>query len=75
MAITSYILILCLLSGTVYIGFNMTKTYSPENFCTLYNQGVPKSPCSFVRCGLKEGIPDIGDIDPTEISFLLLHPT
>lgn len=79
-AIPSYLIVVYVLSGFAYMGWNMMRTLDPEDLGTVYdnrsyvsnsNSSPGRASLNFIKCGEKEGIPDIGDIDPLEISRLL----
>ena len=75
-ALPAYFIVLITLSFTFYVGLNMMNTLEPEDFGTIRDLGkaarVQKfvSPV-FVTCGGKEGVPDIADIDPLQVSKYL----
>jgi hypothetical protein len=62
-AFPAYVLVLYIFILTFYVGLNLFNTLEPENLGTV---GL-RSNNNYV--GLKEGIPEIGDIDPIAISF------
>ena len=82
-AIPAYFLVVNLLIGIGYIGRNMMSTADPEDTATMtipstisttnqHNQFTTgHAPLTFIKCGVKEGIPEIGDIDPLQISSVL----
>jgi phosphatidylinositol glycan class P protein len=78
-ALPAYALVTYAFSGIAYIGWNMINTLDPEDLGTVYdfsqrrlNQSpLGRAPLTFVKCNTREGIPDIGDIDPLEISSLI----
>ncbi len=73
-ALPAYMIVLYLLTGLAYIGLNMMNTLDPDDMETIRDR-IPnqtrQAPLSFVKCGMKEGIPDFGDIDVTQISTVL----
>lgn len=73
-ALPSYILVLFVLVGVSYVGYNMMKTNSPDDIRTIRDSVKDQTrtaPLHFVKSSLKEGIPDFGDIDAIRISTLL----
>lgn len=73
-AAPAYIVIIYMLSGAVYIGINMMNTLDPADIRTIRDKklgSVRQAPLSLMKCGIKEGIPDFGDIDAVQISTLL----
>lgn len=80
-ALPAYVLVIYLLSGIVYLGVNLLNTRDPEDIATMKDVGplansTLKAPLSIVRCGsmsVKDntGIPEIGDIDPVQMSEIL----
>lgn len=73
-AIPAYCLVVYILVVVGYIGFNMMNTPEPEDLITVRDE-VPlalPAPPVYIKCGVKEGIPACGDIDPIALSKLLL---
>ena len=76
-ALPAYALVVYTLVAIGYMGWNMMNTLDPEDLGTVYDYGhrrdlsMGRSPSTFIKCGTQEGIPDIGDMDPIEISLLL----
>lgn len=72
-ALPSYLILLFILSGIGYIGYNLTITLEPENRETIRDKSsnVLQAPLIFIKCSAREGIPDIGDIDAVQISSVL----
>lgn len=70
-SIPAYIIIVYLLSVVLYIGINMMITPDPEEICTIRDQYTRYVPNSFIRYNSRDGIPDIGDIDPRYVSKIL----
>jgi hypothetical protein len=73
-ALPAYAIILYLLSGLAYIGLNLVNTLDPDDLATIRDKkanSVRQAPLSYMKCGVKEGIPDFGDIDPVQISSVL----
>ena len=46
-------------------------TPDPEEICTIRDQYTRYVPNSFIRYSTRNGIPDIGDIDPRYVSKIL----
>ena len=67
----TYSIIFYVFVSLAYLSVNMINTKDPVLITTLRNSNARRAPATFVRCGLKEGIPDIGDIDPLHISYLM----
>ena len=77
-ALPSYVLVTYLLSGMMYISYNMMNTLSPENLHSIQddigvNRNTRLAPLTFIKVDIKEGIPDIGDIDPIQYSKILKY--
>lgn len=72
-AIPAYGLVTFLLIIVAYIGVNMINTPDPEDLITVRDKNpiVPNAPAAYIKCGVKEGIPAAGDIDPIALSKLL----
>lgn len=73
-ALPAYIIVLYTLSGVMYMGYNLTNTLAPDDRETIRDRVANRTrqaPLSVVKCGLKEGIPDFGDIDVLELSTVL----
>jgi PIG-P len=68
-----YVLVVYILAAIAYMGWNMINTQSPESISTLNCSNFPRVNNRFIKCGLKEGIPDMGDIDPLFISYLMAN--
>lgn len=82
-ALPAYVLVVYLLSGVAYIGLNLFYTLDPEDKATIRDIGPTAltggqmvAPLSFIKTsnvGTKDnGIPDIGDLDPIQLSSLLV---
>ena len=65
------------MANIFYVGLNLFYTLDPYDLRTVRDARNNKSFASlqFVKCGTKEGIPDIGDIDPILISFVYSKTT
>ena len=81
-ALPAYVLVVYLLLGVAYIGFNMVNTLDPEDMATIKDlspspsaNGNMAAPLTFIKItmiGSKDsGIPEIGDIDPILASTVL----
>jgi hypothetical protein len=80
-ALPAYVLVVYLLSGIVYIGLNLLNTCDPEEIATMRDVrplagATLSAPLTFVKCGSigtkdYSGIPEIGDIDPVQLSVIL----
>eukprot|EP01036_Dinobryon_divergens_P022138 gene22138-30374_t len=78
-ALPAYFIVVYVLAAVCYIGWNMMNTLDPEDLGTVYDYdhrrgsalSIGKAPSLFIKCGTQEGIPDIADMDPIEINFLL----
>ncbi len=73
-ALPAYCIVLYIMSGIAYIGINMMNTLDPSDIATVRDKnpnGTRQAPLTFMKCGIKEGIADFGDIDATHISLVL----
>ena len=70
-ALPSYLIVIYILSGIMYIGINMFNTFDPEDLRTVSDDQSRYAPSEFIRCGIKDSIPDIGDMDPSEVTMHL----
>ncbi len=71
-ALPAYIIVVYFVVNLSYIGWNMLSTLEPEDYGTFRDTNGTKSASPiYVRCGGKDGIPNMGDIDPMQISKLL----
>jgi phosphatidylinositol glycan class P protein len=70
-ALPSYALVLYLVVGMLYIGINMISTLDPDDIHTSKDNQSRPAPNVFIKCGGKSGIPEIGDMDPADVSALL----
>jgi phosphatidylinositol glycan class P protein len=72
-ALPAYCIVVYLLIGIFYTGYNMMNTLDPEDYGTFRDEGNTQkfiAPVS-IRCGAKDGIPEIGDIDILNISKII----
>lgn len=79
-ALPAYFLMVYILWNIGYLAYNMMQTADPEDFVTFLDvdtNKLPTKPASlnFVICNVKEGIPEIGDINPIELSKIMLSMT
>lgn len=74
-AFPAFFLISVLLIIFAYIGINMMNTPDPEDLITVRDEppGIAAAPAAYIKCGAKEGIPVVGDIDPIALSKLLIR--
>ena len=73
LALPIYILVTYFFVGIAYMAWNMMNTVNPESSLTLKCINFPRASNNYIKCGLKEGIPDMGDIDPVHISYLIAY--
>ena len=66
-----YFIVTYIFSGIFYMSWNMINTLDPESLQSLKCSHCPKASNNYVKCGLKEGIPDMSDMDPLHISYLI----
>ena len=66
-----YLLITYVYLGIIYVSWNMINTRSAEDVRTLKCANFTRASSAYVKCGLKDGIPDIGDIDPAFVSYYI----
>lgn len=68
-AIPAYFLTAYVLLGLAYMGYNMMNTPDPTDLVTVRDTfpSVPPASAKYVKCGVKEGIPNYGDIDPVDL--------
>lgn len=72
-ALPAYVIVIYILSGITYIGINMFNTFDPDDIRTVIDDQSQFAPTEFIRCGPKDSIPDIGDMDPSEVTLHLAH--
>ena len=72
-ALPAYLLVLYFLCSVAYVGLNLTNTLDPDDLGTIRDKGNTTRAASqyYVKCGVKEGIPDFGDIDPVIVSSII----
>ena len=77
-ALPAYFIVVYLLLGVAYIGYNMTNTLEPDDLGTIRDKSgsgnsntVRSASQYYTKCGVKEGIPDFGDIDAVLISSIV----
>ena len=68
-ALPAYVIVIYILSGVTYIGINMFNTFDPDDIRTVIDDQSRFAPSEFIRCGPKDSIPDIGDMDPSEVTL------
>jgi hypothetical protein len=68
-----YLLLTYVYLGIVYVSWNMINTRSAEDIRTLKCANFTRASSAYVKCGLKDGIPDIGDIDPAFVSYYIAN--
>ena len=73
-ALPAYVLFVLGLTVTAYIGLNLYHTPDPESTMTFRDTHSRPSPAVFIKfSSTNGGIPDIGDMDPVEVSLLTLQ--
>jgi len=72
-ALPAYTIVAYVFFCVSYVAINMMQTLDPEEFGTMKDTAgnTPSAPVGFVKCSLKDGIPDFGDIDPVLLSQAL----
>ena len=70
-AIPAYSIVVVVLVVIGYIGINLLNTLDPEEMLTIRDDLARKSPGIFLKCNSSGGIPDVGDIDPVDVSNIL----
>jgi len=70
-AIPAYMLVVLILVVVMYVGVNMFSTHDPESVATIKDEHTRAVPAVFLKCSTLGGIPDVGDIDPVDVSHLL----
>jgi hypothetical protein len=71
-AIPAFCFVFYVFLGIIYVGVNMMNTPDPTDKITAWDpKPQPIAPSSFVKCESKQGIPDIGDIDPVILSYAM----
>jgi phosphatidylinositol glycan class P protein len=75
-AIPSYIIVLYILSGWMYLGYNLWNTLDPADVRTIRDRNSraknsSTAPIGIIKIGTLEGIPAMQDIDPVQISTIL----
>ena len=81
LALPSYLMVVYVFVGTLYIGLNLISTLDPDDMYTVRDEHSRPAPASFIVCNQKNnssgggggGLPDIGDIDPCQVSKLLYY--
>lgn len=70
LAIPAYLIFCCGTLCWLYIGWNMLITPKPTDITSVRDEKVVanKLPPTLVKCGVKDGIPLYGDIDPVDLS-------
>lgn len=72
-ALPAYLMVLYFLVGFAYIGYNMWTNVHPTDFASFRDKESRDHPVVPLVCqkfSMNEGIPEVGDIDPVEISKL-----
>lgn len=72
-ALPTYIIVVYLFSGMFYVSFNLIWSSSPSSMCTIKdNHSKQTAPARLVPFSSRgNGVPDVGDIDPSEIALLM----
>jgi hypothetical protein len=70
-AIPAYVLMFALFVVVMYIGLNLIQTSDPDDMITLQTPEARRAPNYYVKCGKKEGIPEIGEMDYVFRSYLI----
>ena len=70
-----YLIIAYLSVGFIYVSWNMIQTRVPEDVRTLKCANFNRASSGYVKCGLKDGIPDIGDLEPSFVSYYIATTT
>ena len=70
-AIPAYMLVVLVLVVVMYVGVNLFSTHDPESLATIKDEHTRVAPAVFLKCSTLGGIPDVGDIDPVDVSHLL----
>jgi hypothetical protein len=65
------VIVVSLLGVILYIGVNMFATADPEEMCSIRDQYTRYIPNTFRRYNARDGIPEIGDLDPRFVSKIL----
>ena len=71
-ALPAYFLVMYILLGLSYMGYNMLNTHDSTSLSTVSDVYTLDAPNEFLKCSLKEGIPNFGDIHPKYISLNLI---
>lgn len=71
-ALPSYLIVVHFLAGISYIGINMMNTFEPEDIRTVMDSHTRRASSTFTKLGPKDGIPEMGDIDWSAVSMLLM---
>jgi phosphatidylinositol glycan class P protein len=70
-ALPSYIIIIYILSGIIYMGINLFQTFDPEDIRTVKDSQSRNAPNKFIKCDMNDSIPEIGDMDLNNVSVIL----
>ncbi len=71
LAIPAYLIVCAILIVVTYIGINLIHTPDPEEMITLKTPNADLAPSHYVKCGRKEGIPHIGEMDHVQRSYFI----
>lgn len=72
-ALPAYAIACFLFVVVFYISLNMLRTPSNDDLAIFEDACGNTAPKAFVRCGTKESVPDIGDLDPVYVSRLMMR--
>lgn len=70
----SYFIVVYILVNIAYAGVNFYRTIDPIQKETVTDSMSSYSSCDFIRIGPQDGIPDFGDMDPSEVCQYFLLP-
>ena len=76
LALPAYYLMTYAFIGITYIGLNLRNTLPPNDMDSVSDgtSFTRRGSTTFMRCGIKEGIPDFSDIHPSQLLVIYTGP-
>lgn len=71
-ALPAYVLVVYVLANLAYLGYNMISTVDPSDFRSFRDKvhDDRRAPSVYQKFHKGDSVPDLGDIDPVELSKL-----
>ncbi len=69
-ALPSYVLVVVLFVNMIYLSINLIRNPPPESMNTIKDFYTNWVPDRLFKIDMKGDLPDMGDIDPSRVSFL-----